>query len=235
MKKNDQMVSAGTGLGRKMLGVCALVIPLIISACSSPTGTPTVNPAPATAAPMATITPQQNTVQNQLDPCQLIDSQEASSLTGTTLGVGRAGSTGYGLKSCRYVATTNILTVEVAQEQNAAAAKSDQAKFLADTQSNMGSPDSQLNVTQLPGLADGAVMLDTGNGGSGSAVNGMAIGFVKGTIFFDISDVSTNGSPAPTSAVMQSERPYSDVCHNKYLIILPKTQNWQTFVSSVFS
>ncbi len=196
-----------------MLAVCALVIPLLVSACgpaaATPTGTPTsvavVNAGVDTPQQTPLQTPQQTPQSTQLDPCQLIDSQAASALTGTTFGTGQGGSTGYGLKFCRYVGAASILTVELAQEKDAATAQSDQAKFLADMQSNLGSPDSQLNVTQLPNLADGAVMLDTGNDGSGSAVNGMAIGFVKGTIFFDFSAVTTDGSPAPTSEAMQSE------------------------------
>jgi hypothetical protein len=138
-------------------------------------------------------------------PCQLINSQEASSLTGTTFTDGKVGSTGYDLNSCHYVSASNILTVEVAQEKDIATAKSDLEKFMTDMQSSMGSSDSQLNVTQLPTLADGGVMLDTGNAGSGSNIIGIAIGFVKGTVFFDFSDVALAGGPAPTSATMQAE------------------------------
>jgi hypothetical protein len=215
MKKNDQITRNGAGQVRTLLGVFALVLALLVSACSPSTGapaatstltTPTLTtPTPITAASLATDTSLPITQPTSLAPCELVNSQEASSLLNTAFGEGKPGSTGFGLNFCRYVEDTKILTVEVVQEQDAATAHSDQEKFISEMQSVWGSALLQLNITQLPDLADGGVMLDTGNGGSGSAVNGMGIGFVKGTVFFDFSAAATDGSPAPTSDAVQSE------------------------------
>ena len=61
-----------------------------------------------------------------------------------------------------------------------------------------------LNVTELPNFADGATMGLLNTSLEGTALNGSAIGVLKGTIFFGFSDV-VKGSAAPSSAAVQSE------------------------------
>jgi hypothetical protein len=194
-----------------MLGVCALVIPLVISACSPSTSTPTPNAPMVTTVPMATDTPQmmQDTVTatpTSLDPCVLIDSQEASAFTGATYGDGEESTTSGGGRICTYGAnTTNVFMVEVAQAPDVATAQSYKAAFLADLQANLQKLTSEgMNITQLPNFADGAVMADASLTVNGSTINGRAMGVLKGTIFFGFSDIVLGG-PAPTSDAAQTE------------------------------
>jgi hypothetical protein len=173
---------------------------------------------PATSAPQSTAVPsllvaptatsgaQQQTVNTQLDPCELINSQEASTLVGVTYGVGKEVTTHDNLKICTYGGqSTNILTVEVVQAPDVATAQADKAQFLADLQSNMQELTNQgLNVTQVPNFADGAVAANASMSDSGVSMSGNAFGFLKGTIFFGFSDLAIGGT-APTDAAMQAE------------------------------
>lgn len=222
-----QQPKRGSGTVRMALGICALIISMGLAACSTSTGTPNPTSAPAdTAAPQPTATqaptdtpeptqapapsatsqPQATGVNTQLDPCQLIDSQEASTLAGTKFGNGLESSTPGGLKICTYGSKAAIVfTVEVAQAPDIATAQAYKAQFLADLQANLKQLSAQgLNVTQLPDFADGATMANASLNAGGININGSAIGFLKGTVFFGFSDIAL-GKPAPSSEAMQAE------------------------------
>ena len=220
------------GMLRMTVGVCMLVITAVLSACSSSgsktpaatspsviipqvTAAPTMTTVPPTAtAPQviaptipATEVPGQATVKTQLDPCVLISSKEASALAGASFGAGIEGTTPGGLKSCTYGSQgTNVFTVDVVQAPDIAAAKADKAQFLADLQGSLQQlTDQGLNVTEEPNFADGAVLADASVNGGGIIMNGSAIGFLKGTVFFGFSDIVLGGGAAPTSAALHSE------------------------------
>jgi hypothetical protein len=223
----------GIGSIRTTLGACMLVLTAVLSACSSATSaiTPvsTVPPAsvqqntaapiqatipPATPVPQNTATPipatnvpGQATIKSQLDPCQLISSQEASTLAGASFGSGKEGTTPGGLNSCTYGSQgTNVFTVDVVQAPDVNAAKADKAQFLADLQASLQQlTDQGLNVTQEPNFADGAVLANASVNGGGITMNGSAIGFLKGTIFFGFSDIVLGGGAAPNSTALHSE------------------------------
>jgi hypothetical protein len=228
------IASSASGYRRKQnidvvkiaLTICMLVIITTLSACSasSTSPSPTIAP-PATSAPQiavtttpaatgttaatataATNTPQSAAVNTQLDPCELINSQVASTLAGTTFGQGKDVTTHDNLKICTYGGqTTNILTVEVVQAPDVATAQADKAQFLADLQSSMQNlTDQGLNITQLPNFADGAVAANANVSSGGVSISGNAFGFLKGTVFFGFSDVVIGGT-APTDAAMQAE------------------------------
>jgi hypothetical protein len=165
------------------------------------TAEPTMVPVPASAGGA-----QPAVVSTQLDPCQLINSQAASTLVGTTYGAGKEVTTHDNLKICTYGGqTTNIFTVEVVQAPDEATAQADKAQFLADLQSNLKNlTDQGLNVTQLPNFADGAVEANADVSAGGASLSGSAFGFLKGTVFFGFSDVAIGGK-APTDAAMQAE------------------------------
>jgi hypothetical protein len=211
------------------VGVGMLVFTLLLSACSSsasnstptvvppaasiqqntvlPTQTPIPPATPTVAiAPIATNVPQQAAVNTQLDPCELINSQEASTLVGTTFGEGIETTTHDNLKICTYGSpSANLLTVEVVQAPDVATAQADKAQFLADLQSSMQDLTNQgLNVTQLPNFADGAVAANANVSGGGVSLSGNAFGFLKGTVFFGFSDLAIGGA-SPTDAAMQAE------------------------------
>jgi len=217
---------------RTMLSISVLAIAALLSACGSSTPTtmsapqqvaasstpnPTTIPNPTAApnptatpnptfAPTDTSTPQQTAAPTALDPCQLIPSQEASSLAGASFGTGREGTVSGGGKTCTYGSqTTNIFFVEVVQAPDTAAADAAEQQFLSDLQANLQQLSSEgLNVTKLPNFADGAVLAQANINAGGMTFNGGAFAFRKGTIFFGFSDVAV-GSPAPSSADLQSE------------------------------
>jgi hypothetical protein len=220
------------GKVRMTVSVCMLVMTAVLSACSSsgsktpaatspsasmpqvtapPTQTtipPTATAPQDTATPIpATSVPGQATIKTQLDPCVLISSQEASTLAGASFGAGLEGTTPGGLKSCTYGSQgTNVFTVDVVQAPDANAAKADKAQFLADLQASLQQlTDQGLNVTEEPNFADGAVLADASVNGGGIIMNGSAIGFLKGTVFFGFSDIVLGGGSAPNSAALHSE------------------------------
>ncbi len=176
-------------------------------ATTPPTSMPQNTASPIeTVSPTATSAPQSAAVTTQLDPCQLITSQEASSLTGASFGQGTETTTPGGLKICTYGSqTTNVFNVDVAQAADIAAAQADQAQFLADIQANLKTLTSQgLNITQDPTFADGAIMANIGFNSGGIDISGNSMGFRKGTIFVGFSDLAL-GSAAPTDAAMKAE------------------------------
>jgi len=221
-----QRTKAGIDLARTAVSISVLAITALLSACS--TSTPTVVSAPqpaaasstpgATAIPNATVTssptdtpavtstPQQTAAPTSLDPCQLIPSQEASSLAGTTFGAGTEDSLPGGGKTCTYGAqSSNVFMVEVVQAPDAATADKAENQFLSDLQTNLQQLSSEgLNVTQLPNFADGAVLAEASINAGGVSVNGSAFGFRKGTIFFGFDDVVLGG-PAPSGDALQAE------------------------------
>jgi hypothetical protein len=195
-------------------GAPATLVPLA-TATSAPVAAPTATNLPqptATAVPTPTqppavaAAPQQQVVNTLLDPCVLVPSQDASTLTGTPFGQGVESSTPGGLKICTYGSqSADVFTVEVVQASNVAAAQAAKTQFVADLQANLQQiTDQGINVTQLPNFADGAVIGQVSFSGGGMTLNGSAMGFLKGTIFVGFSDLNMNGS-APTSDALQNE------------------------------
>jgi hypothetical protein len=159
-----------------------------------------------TQAATSTSAPQQAAVNTPLDPCQLITSQEASKLAGTTFGQGAESTTPQGLKICTYGGnTTNVFTVSVIQAPDLATATANKDQFLADLEGKLQQLASQgLTVTQLPDFADGAVLATANITAGGVNINGGAFAFLKGTVFVGFSDLVVGG-PGPDSTAMQSE------------------------------
>jgi hypothetical protein len=204
-----------------------LVLTLLLSACTSPASptqqvvpptqdNPTLAPSPtelpsatASPAPSPTVT-QAVTSQPQkggstpLDPCALLDQNEAKSLTGVSFTAGVESNLDGGAKMCIYGANTkNVLEVEVGQAANVAAAEAIQASFLADIQAGLATfGDVPINVTQISDFGNGAVSASLGQ----NAINitGSAFAFRKNTIFFGFSDL-VQGGAAPAPAAMRAE------------------------------
>lgn len=220
------------GAARPVLGISVIAITALLSSCSTPTPiatnplpqivasstpVPTIAPSPTIApnptitptpivTPAGTSTPQQTAEPVSLDPCQLITSQEASTLTGATFGEGMGKTLPGGGKTCTYGSqTTNIFFVEVVQAPDEATAEAAQTQFLADLQTNLQQLTSEgFKVNQVPNFADGAVTAQVNVNAGGMNVSGSAFAFRKGTIFVGFSDVAVGGA-APSSDAMQSE------------------------------
>jgi hypothetical protein len=219
-------------LARTTFSISLSVIVALLSACSSSTPTATSSPQQTAASstpnptvtPKPTITPnptstssivatsaetgtsQQTTAQTALDPCQLLPSQEASSLAGTSFGAGTEGTIPGGVNTCTYGSqSSNIFLVQVIQAPDAATADAAEQQFLSDLQAKMQQVSNEgITVTQLPNFADGAVIGEASINANGVNFNGSAIGFRKGTIFFGFSDVVLGGA-APSDAALQAE------------------------------
>ena len=158
----------------------------------------------ATSAPTSMSTA--SAVPTALDPCQLVTSQEASSLAGALFGAGLEGTTPGGGKTCTYgYQTLNVFNVVVGQAADVATAQADKAQFETDIQSKIQQfANVGFIITQLPNFADGA---SAGTGSvtiGGKLFSGGSFGFLKGTTFVGFSDINAGGA-APSAAAMQAE------------------------------
>src|ERR1039457_4982289 len=121
---------------------------LLITSCksSSKSKVTTLQPkvsatavAPATTAPAPAPATSTSATPTNLDPCQLVTQDEASSLAGATFGPGKEESTGGG-KECVYGSqTTNVMDIIVAQAPDAATAQADYAQAQGDAQTTIAS------------------------------------------------------------------------------------------------
>ena len=199
-----------------LFGISLLALAVLLSACSPSSNNP-ATPTPTTviaqinlplptATPVPTSVDQQLTAQASLDRCALVDSQDASTYAGASFGPGEESTTAGGGRICTYGSeTANVFMVEVAQAPDVATAVAAKADFLAMLQASAQKLASGgLNVTQLPAFADGATMAQLNTGAGGVAINGSAIGVLKGAIFFGFSDVVMGGA-APSATAVQAE------------------------------
>lgn len=149
---------------------------------------------------------QSPTSQTSLDPCVLISSQEASALAGAPFGPGKEETTSGGGKICVYGSNTNnVMTIDVAQTADKAAAEVAKQDFLTMLQTNLAQLTNEgFQITELPAFADGGITSQVTINTGSTPIYGSMFGFVKGTIFFGFSDL-VNGGPAPTLAAMQAE------------------------------
>jgi hypothetical protein len=192
------------------LGIGAIALAVLLNACSpSPsTSVPTSMPvSPATSAPTLppepTIAPEQASTPTSLDPCLLVPSQEASSLAGVTFGEGKEETVPGGAQRCVYGAdTANVLSIEVAQAPDVATAQKDKDQFIADIQAQAQQlAGNGISFTEVPNFADGAVQAEMNVSVAGITVGGVAFAFLKGTVFFGITDVVRGQSPPSVDAV----------------------------------
>ncbi len=194
-----------------------MVFAVLLSACTAPAPAipnppqqtalpPTENPthAPSPTVPQAATSQPKQGGSTALDPCELLDSSEATHLTGVSFGKGIETTLDGGAKICTYGANTaNVLTVEVGQAASVAAAEADQANFLNDMKAGLAQfGDVPFQVTQIADFGNGAVSATLGQ--NAINVTGSAFGFRKNTIFFGFSDLVLGGH-APTPEAMRSE------------------------------
>lgn len=169
---------------------------------------PTAQPTASTASAAA---PSQPAAAASLDPCQLVTSSEASSLAGASYGSGKEESVGKnGEKRCIYGSqTTNVFTVEVAQGQDAAAARAAWSQYQAQAQAlvkqNLPAGWSiSLSTKSIPGLADRAATAQGSTSLSGQTINFSGIYLLKGATFLAFQNVLL-GKTAPSTADMEGE------------------------------
>ena len=181
---------------------------------TSPASTSTTSTSPAAASTTAASTPAATTAQavsqTSLDPCQLVTRAEASALASATFGAGKEEAFGGGGKGCVYGAQTlNVLTVEVAQASDPAAAQAawstEQAK--AQDALKQGAPAGApvtLKTAALSGLGDRAATATATAKIAGQTISISGIYVLKGAVFFAFQDLVL-GRSAPATGALSSE------------------------------
>ncbi len=183
-------------------------LPAIASPTPAPSPTelpsPTASPAPSPTVAQAATSLPQTSGSTALDPCELLDQNEASKLTGVSFGAGVESTLSGGAKVCTYGANTqNVLMVEVGQTPDVATAEALQASFLNEIKTGLAQfGNVPFQVTQIPDFGNGAVSATLGL--NVINVTGSAFGFRKNTIFFGFSDLVLGGT-APTPEAMRAE------------------------------
>jgi hypothetical protein len=195
-------------MSRFSFSVAAGLAALLLMACgstSNPTATDTSSPSPSPS-------PSPSVSAGALSACDVVTSQEASSLAGTTFGAGTlAADTNGG--TCVYGAqTTNVFTVSVGffSDAKTAQAQWDAEKAKFENQLKNGIPSlngvtfsfnvSEVSVSGADKAAVGTVSATI----SGQQINGSAMYLLKGSAFAGFSDLTLN-HPAPTAAAMEAE------------------------------
>ncbi len=180
-------------------------------ATEAPTTAPASSDGTATEAPPESAGP--SAVATDIDPCQLITSEEASQLTGVTFGAGKESVSDKNVRSCNYAAAGgNLFTVEVAVAPDVATAKAAEAAARADLQDQAGkSANIGLKVTELPDFAPDiesgidAAMLE-GSMTTPIQFGARAMFVLKDTIFFGFDDVAVGGQPPSADAMKAQAR-----------------------------
>ena len=170
-------------------------------------------PSSAPASEEASGTPEPTAVATDLDPCQIITSDDASTFVGVNFGKGKASTTENNVKMCAYSAPgPNIFTVEVAVAPDVATAQAAEAAAKAD----LASQGAKLGVEPLPSFADGtdAAILQGSASSNGISLGARAMLLLKGTTFVGFSDISAGGAQPP------SEQAFKDLA-NTVLAKLP--------------
>lgn len=168
---------------------------------------PTPVPSAASSGPSELALP--SAVATDIDPCQLITSADATTLTGVTFGPGKESTTDKNVKICNYAAAgPNLFMVEVAIAPDVATAKAAEAAQEADLESSAQDLASLgLTVTKLPNFAPNtdAALMQGGLSEGGMSVAARAMFVLRNTTFFGFSDVAVNGGQPPSEQAMKDE------------------------------
>lgn len=174
-------------------------------ASSAPTSSPSA--AAASGGPSESALP--SAVATDIDPCQLITSADATTLTGVTFGAGKETTTENNLKMCTYSAAgPNLFSVEVAVAPDVATAKAAEAAQEADLKAQASDLASLgLTVTELPNFAENtdAALMQGGMSAAGQSIAARAMFVLRNTVFFGFSDVAVNGGQPPSEQAMKDE------------------------------
>ena len=224
---------------RSAVALVTAAAAIVVAACSSGGANPSAsastlanaNPPPASVAatPEASASsaavseaPSESAlpsaVTTDIDPCQLITSDEASAFVGTKFGAGKESTSEGNVKTCNYDAPgPNLFFVEVAVAPDEATAKAAEAAQEKDLESQAQDLASLgLTVTKMPGFApntDAALMQGSLSEG-GISVAARAMFLLRGTTFVGFSDTAVGGGQPP------SEQAFKDKA-NELLAKLP--------------
>jgi hypothetical protein len=171
---------------------------------SEPASAPASEPAASSAAPAseAVMSEEPTGVPTDIDPCQLVTSDEASTLAGAQFGAGKEDTTEGNGRTCTYGSgTLNVFTVVVGEAPDAATAQAEKADFKAQLEKAVP---KGVKVTELPDFADGAAIFGGSATVGGQKISASSIAVLKGTTFFAFSDVKLGGD-APSDDALQAQ------------------------------
>jgi hypothetical protein len=158
-------------------------------------------------------------IATDIDPCQLITADQASTLVGVKFGAGKESDNGKNVKICSYAGPgPNIFMVEVAVAPDVATAKAAEAAVQADIASTANEQGGMgLTVTQLPNFAANtdAAMLAGQKSGGGLSIAARAMLVLRNATFFAFSDLAAGGGQPPSEQAMKDKA-------NEILATLPQ-------------
>jgi hypothetical protein len=178
-------------------------------ASSSAPASPTPTPTPTASAPAS---PSPSASPTNLDPCQLVTQDEASTLAGATFGPGKEETTPGGGKECVYGAqTTNVMDIIVAQATDSATAQADWATEQAQAQTLIATRlpagvHVNLDTSNVADIGDKAATVTGSTAILGKPISFTAIYVVSGATFFTIGDLVLGTTPPTVAAVQDQAR-----------------------------
>ena len=181
--------------------------PRIASAPASPSASPTPTPTPSASA-SPTPTPSGSPV--NLDPCQLVTQDEASTLAKVTYGPGKEETTQGGGKECVYGSqTTNVMDVIVGQAATPAQAHAEYVEAQAEVQITIATRlpagvHVNLNTANTEGIGDQAATVTGSETLLGKPISFTGVYVLSGSTFFTIGDLVVGTAP-PTVAAVQDQ------------------------------
>jgi Protein of unknown function (DUF3558) len=196
-------------LGAVLIAGCsAAVSPTASSSAGGPAFvvTPSPSPTPSSADTSGASGSSEPTgVVTDLDPCQLVTSDEASTLSGVSFSAGQESTTEGNGKICTYGQEGNVFSVIVGVAPDVATAQAGEQAAEADLQK---AANNGLKLTELKGFNGGtadAAVLEGSQSVGGLTLSASAIYLLKGTTFFGFSDFATGGGKAPSSEALQAQ------------------------------
>jgi hypothetical protein len=198
--------SSGTTPSAVASAIAQVSLPPIQAPAPSASSEP---PSSAPASEEASGTPEPTAGVTDIDPCQLVTSDDATAFTGVKMGTGKESTTEGNARICTYAGSgPNILMVEVAIAPDVATAKAAEkaAENDLDSQAQENGADA-LKVTKMPGFADNtdAAMLEGGGSGGGLTLAARAMLLLRATTFLAFSDVAVGGGKPPSSQAFKDE------------------------------
>jgi hypothetical protein len=187
---------------------------------SSSSSTPTLVPppppgtsAPASPSPSPTpaASPTGSLKPTDLDPCQLVTQDEASTLAHATFGPGKELASPGHPKGCIYGSQTkNVLDVVVAQSPDAKTAQAGFAQAQSQAQAQFAEelpPGIHVDIhsTNAEGIGDKATTVNWSYSGNGVTIAFAGIYVLKDTVFFTIGDLSTETTTAASVADLKTQ------------------------------
>ncbi len=200
--------------GRPLLAL--LILPLL-AACSTSGSVGSASPGSAASetsvataiettaaseAASASETELPTAVPTAVDPCDLVTSQEASQLAGTTFGEGTSQTTATNVRQCIYGSqTADVFSVSEVEAPDDATLEAAKAQVLSALQAAANG--SEITVQPVV-LGDAAAILSGSYSGAGHTISISGIYVLKGRIFFSFANVAVDHA-VPTADLLKTQ------------------------------